>query len=85
MIAPPTYFPSQFIWFAVFLVIYRYSWKTASWKRRRNIAVAVLMISTALLVPFHFWGTYNLNGIENDGLFVYGFGYWEDSMLLPPE
>jgi hypothetical protein len=65
----------------VFILIYRYSWKTASWKRRRNIAVAVLMISTALLVPFHFWGTYNLNGIENDGLFV----NWEDTVLLPPE
>ncbi|MFW9767936.1 MAG: hypothetical protein ACFFF9_07305 [Candidatus Thorarchaeota archaeon] len=85
MILPPTYFPWQLIWIGVFILIYYHSWKTASWNERRNIALAVLLISTALLIPFHFWGTYNLNGIENDGLFVYGFGYWEDSALLQPE
>jgi hypothetical protein len=85
LVAPPSYFPWQVLWGVVFLLIYSYSWKTASWKRRRNIAMAVLIFSTVLLVPFHFWGTYNLNGIENGGLFVNGFGYWEDSALLPPE
>lgn len=49
------------------------------------MALSVLLISTAILVPFHFWGTYNLTGIENDGLFVMGFGQWETSISLPPE
>ncbi len=49
------------------------------------MALAVLLISTAILVPFQFWGTYNLAGIENDGLFVGGFDQWATSISLPPE
>ncbi len=85
IVALPSYFPWQLFWTAIFIIIYFYSWKTGEWKRRRNIAIFCLLISTALLVPFHLWGVYNLKGIENDGLFVYGFGYWEDTVSLPPQ
>ena len=46
------------------------------------MALAVLLISTAILVPFHFWGTYNLAGVYNDGLFLVS---WGTSISLPPE
>ena len=84
MVAPPTYFPWHLLWLAIFFVIYYYNWKLASWRKRWNIALAFLLISTAILVPLHFWGMYNLDGIENDGLFVHGFGYWEYSETLNP-
>jgi len=49
------------------------------------MALAVLLISTAILVPLHFWGTYNLAGIENDGLWMCSFGQWRTSISLSPE
>ncbi|MFX1561642.1 MAG: hypothetical protein ACFFBL_13720 [Promethearchaeota archaeon] len=85
LVAPPNYFPWATIWIAVFFVIYLYRWKLASWRKRCIISLAFLFVSTALLTPFQYWGTYHLNGIWNGGLFHSGFGYWEDTVLLPPE
>ena len=75
----------EVIWFGIFSVIYYFSWKCASWKRGPKMALAVLLISTAILVPFHFWGTYNLAGIGNDGLFLCSIGDGGTSISLPPE
>jgi hypothetical protein len=84
MVALPSYFPWQIIWIVVFSVIYIYNWKHASWQRARNTALALLLILSAILLPLSIWGGYNLNGIENDGLFVNGFGVWKESVQLPP-
>jgi hypothetical protein len=85
MVALPTYFPWQIIWIVVFSIIYICSWKHGSWKSASRTALISLIVFSAILLPFALWGGYNLNGIENGGMFVDGFHSWEKSLSLPPE
>ncbi len=61
----------------LFIIIHRkwgHKWREASWERKRELETMVVVIITMILLPLHFWGMYNLAGIESGGLFVEGFG-----------
>ncbi len=72
------------VWFIIFLIIYHQNWKQTSWKSRRNLAIAVVLVPMTFLLPLHVWGTYSLIGLENGGIFVSGVDPWVVSFQLPP-
>ena len=84
ILLPPGLFHYMPLWLIFFFVIYFHNWQHASWKKRRNIAIAVVLIPMTFLIPLHIWGTYNLIGIENNGVFAGPFTTLETSSNISP-
>jgi hypothetical protein len=69
------------LWAILFYAIYYVKGIEWKWEKKREIVAVTLLILTILILPFHLWGTYNINGLSNQGMHVGS----SDSFDLAPE
>jgi len=70
-----------FLWAILFYAIYYVKGIEWKWERKREIVAVTLLILTILILPFHLWGTYNIDGLSNQGMPMGS----SDSFDLAPE
>ncbi|MHA1942984.1 MAG: hypothetical protein ACW96M_01175, partial [Candidatus Thorarchaeota archaeon] len=70
-----------YVWALFFFAIYYLKGIEWKWERKREIVAVTLLILTILIIPFHLWGIYNINGLSNQGMSVGS----SDSFNLAPE